>query len=485
MSKTGVNDENQILIVNGKSSNLTRKALGNSSIVNVTSSFKRSALGELTNVPIPENKTSISINNPVKKEENSDLSFSSLHPFLLPLAKRIPILSRKPSETSNGIKIETDREINKHLTLESHFKPVKPDGTSREAVRENLIPQPMEIDQQSGSNPSQFELKKEKPIATTEKGVTVPITIAESTSTTATSGVELFHSLPNIGKNEPVESLPIGNGEMREDIDEFDREDPQQCIEYVTEIFQYMRFKEEIDYVSPDYMLKQIEIGERHRAILVDWIAEVCGRFGLLIETLFLSVSIIDRFLKMKTVSKKKLQLVGVTSMLIASKYEEIFTPEVNDFVYVSADSCSKDDIIKMEKMILTTLQFNVNSPSPIHFLRRFSKAAELDRTAHNFSKYLTELSLLDINMLRFKPSIIAASAVLLSRRILQLPSKWNATMVYYTTYTESFLMPCVIGLNRLLKQQVSENNKFVAITNKYITSNLLVRSHLVPLDGI
>ena len=53
-------------------------------------------------------------------------------------------------------------------------------------------------------------------------------------------------------------------------------------------------------------------------------------------ETLHLTANLIDRFLASRNVSRKRLQLVGVTAMLIASKYEEIWAPEVRDFVYIS-----------------------------------------------------------------------------------------------------------------------------------------------------
>jgi len=81
---------------------------------------------------------------------------------------------------------------------------------------------------------------------------------------------------------------------------------------------------------------KQNDINEKMRSILVDWLVEVHVKFKLLPETLFLTVNLIDRYLEAKKVLRQKLQLVGVTSMLIASKYEEIYAPEVKDFVYIT-----------------------------------------------------------------------------------------------------------------------------------------------------
>lgn len=91
-----------------------------------------------------------------------------------------------------------------------------------------------------------------------------------------------------------------------------------------------------------NYMNHQPEINERMRSILIDWIVEVHLKFKLMPETLFITVNIIDRFLEKQKVGKAKLQLVGVTALLIASKYEEIYPPEMKDFVYITDRAYSK-----------------------------------------------------------------------------------------------------------------------------------------------
>lgn len=76
-------------------------------------------------------------------------------------------------------------------------------------------------------------------------------------------------------------------------------------------------------------MVKQPDINVKMRGILVDWLIEVHRKFELMPETLYLTINIVDRFLSEKAVSRRELQLVGISSMLIASKYEEIWAPEV------------------------------------------------------------------------------------------------------------------------------------------------------------
>jgi hypothetical protein len=132
--------------------------------------------------------------------------------------------------------------------------------------------------------------------------------------------------------------------------------------------------------VQPDYMSSQGDINEKMRAILIDWLIEVHHKFELMDETLFLTVNIVDRFLEKQVVPRKKLQLVGVTAMLLACKYEEVAVPVVEDLVLISDRAYTKGQILEMEKLILNTLQFNMSVPTPYVFMRRFLKAAQSDK---------------------------------------------------------------------------------------------------------
>lgn len=136
----------------------------------------------------------------------------------------------------------------------------------------------------------------------------------------------------------------------------------------------------EKDYIPRvGYMTSQNDINEKMRAILVDWLIEVHHKFKLLPETLFLTVNLIDRYLEKQVIHRTKLQLVGVTAMLIASKYEEIYAPEVRDFVYITDKAYQKEEILKQEFALLTELDFNICTPSSYRFLERFSKIANLN----------------------------------------------------------------------------------------------------------
>lgn len=77
-------------------------------------------------------------------------------------------------------------------------------------------------------------------------------------------------------------------------------------------------------------------------------------------------------------VTKRLLQLVGVTAMFIASKYEEMYPPEIGDFAFVTDHTYTNLQIRQMEMKILRSLDFNLGRPLPLHFLRRASKIGEV-----------------------------------------------------------------------------------------------------------
>ena len=143
-------------------------------------------------------------------------------------------------------------------------------------------------------------------------------------------------------------------------------------------------------------MRTQEDINEKMRAILIDWLVEVHLKFKLVPETLYLTVNLIDRYLQKVNVNREKLQLVGVTAMLIASKYEEIYAPEVQDFVYITDRAYTKEEILCCEYNMLKEMEFNVTFSSSYRFLQRYIKLSQADSFIENMSRYLLELSLVE-----------------------------------------------------------------------------------------
>ncbi|GMI82672.1 cyclin-dependent protein kinase 3;2 [Hibiscus trionum] len=236
-------------------------------------------------------------------------------------------------------------------------------------------------------------------------------------------------------------------------------DDPQMCGHYVSDIYEYLR-QMEVDPKRrplPDYIEKvQKDVSTNMRGILVDWLVEVAEEYKLVSETLYMAVSYIDRFLSSNALNRQRLQLLGVSSMLIASKYEEIHPPNVEDFCCITDNTYTKDQVVKMEADILKSLKFELGNPTVQTFLKRFTRVAQEDCKASSLKLeflgcYLAELSLLDYGCVKFLPSMVAASAMFLASFIIQ-PGRnsWSSAMQEYSGYKASELKECVLILHDL-----------------------------------
>jgi len=248
--------------------------------------------------------------------------------------------------------------------------------------------------------------------------------------------------------------------------DQPDAEDPQSVAEYVRDIYQYLREREAHGRVG-DYMQQQEDLTEKMRAILIDWLVEVHWKFKLQAETLYLTVHLLDTYLSKKQVKRQKLQLVGVTCMLLASKHEEIYPPEIKDFVHVTDRAYTREDILEMEVQILNTLGFQLTSPSARQFLTRYLKLMPPNGAEHAaLAEYALELSLVNYRSMRHPPSHIGAASLLLANKILKISPAWPATMNVATGYTEAHIKSCAKELCSLLQQ--AEKASLQAVRKKF-----------------
>ncbi|KAF7374943.1 Cyclin N-terminal domain-containing protein [Mycena sanguinolenta] len=236
--------------------------------------------------------------------------------------------------------------------------------------------------------------------------------------------------------------------------DDVDISDTNMVSEYAEDIFEYMSDLEEKMMPNADYMSHQNEITWAMRQTLVDWLLQVHLRYRMLPETLWIAVNIIDRFLTHRAVSLIKLQLVGITAMFIAAKYEEILAPSVEEFVFMAESGYTKEEILKGERIMLQTLEFRISHYcSPYSWMRKISKADDYNIQTRTLSKFLTEVTLLDYRFLRAKPSLIAAVGMYSSRRMLD--GDWNEAFVFYSGYTEEQL----VQGHDILMEKLTERN--------------------------
>nr|CAA49640.1 mitotic B-type cyclin [Schizosaccharomyces pombe] len=203
---------------------------------------------------------------------------------------------------------------------------------------------------------------------------------------------------------------------------------PLMAEEYAPEIFEYIRKLDLKCLPNPKYMDQQKELTWKMREILNEWLVEIHSNFCLMPETLYLAVNIIDRFLSRRSCSLSKFQLTGITALLIASKYEEVMCPSIQNFVYMTDGAFTVEDVCVAERYMLNVLNFDLSYPSPLNFLRKISQAEGYDAQTRTLGKYLTEIYLFDHDLLRYPMSKIAA-AMYLSRRLLRR-GPWTAKLV-------------------------------------------------------
>ncbi|KAJ6797188.1 putative cyclin-A1-1 [Iris pallida] len=256
------------------------------------------------------------------------------------------------------------------------------------------------------------------------------------------------------------------------DVDN-NHKDPQLCATLACDIYNHLRATETKKRPSTDFMERvQKDINPSMRSILIDWLVEVAEEYRLVPDTLYLTVNYIDRYLSGNEMNRQRLQLLGVACMLIASKYEEICAPQVEEFCYITDNTYFKDEVLQMEAVVLKFLRFEITAPTIKCFLRRFVRVAQgcdaVPQLQLEFlASYLAELSLLEYTMLCYSPSLVAAAAIFLAKFMLQ-PSKhpWNATLGHYTLYKPSELQDCVKALLHLFGN--SPGNNLPAIREKY-----------------
>merc|ERR1719357_2342696 len=167
--------------------------------------------------------------------------------------------------------------------------------------------------------------------------------------------------------------------------------DVNEVPEYAAEIHTYLREIEVKSRPKAGYMKKQPDITNSMRAILVDWLVEVGEEYKLQNETLYLAVNYIDRFLSSMSVQRAKLQLVGTAAMFIASKYEEIYPPDVGEFVYITDDTYNKRQVLRMEHLVLKVLKFSVSPPTAYFFVNHLAKMAGCTDKTTALAQFLAE----------------------------------------------------------------------------------------------
>jgi hypothetical protein len=147
--------------------------------------------------------------------------------------------------------------------------------------------------------------------------------------------------------------------------------------DYAEDVFQNRKAQEAQGCVPADYMTRQTTINVKMRAILIDWLWVVWNRFSMAPETMFLAVQLTDRYLAQHKCLRMKLQLVGTTAMFVAAKVEEIYFPEIRDFVYITDRAYERPEFVQMERTLIRALDYSFTVPTAYSFLKYYSQHVE------------------------------------------------------------------------------------------------------------
>lgn len=248
---------------------------------------------------------------------------------------------------------------------------------------------------------------------------------------------------------------------------------------YGANILNYMFHAESTFVPNLKEKLEKSNLRPKMRTILIDWMASVHFKFRMQVDTLFLAIDLTDRMLGYAKVEKDELQLLGVTSLFTASKFEEIYPPDIDDYVFMADGSCTKSEILSLEMVIYKILGFTLWKPLECKFLRIFDKIRSVptNEDVYPGAKFFLEVAKLSDFKHEFLTSQIAAAAYLCSLCLVSSnlcfhePNEpqvvWTREMSFWTTYKlHDLIGPLSIILQDTI--EIQRDKKLSGIVRKY-----------------
>ena len=305
--------------------------------------------------------------------------------------------------------------------------PEKSHENSRKKVKENRQKMKLSLYNKPNSSRNQLSLNYNLSSNNDLYNINNNLNKNKSNKTTKTISIFRIEKIPKINKENNLNNINIINNNANSINNipyysylKFDFINSQDEVsyagEYLEEIYFNLLIEENQSEIKPKigYMNMQKEINEQMRAILVDWIIEVHFQFNLRQETLYMTIRIIDTYLSFHFISRKKLQLLGISCLLISCKSEEIYFPQQNKFIEVTDGAYTKEEMLIMENEILKQLNFNIIFPTSNDFYNILSKLYNFNKKQYYLGKYFIESVLIDYHMIKYSPSVISAACVYL-----------------------------------------------------------------------
>ena len=256
--------------------------------------------------------------------------------------------------------------------------------------------------------------------------------------------------------------------------------------EILTEILIGLKLDEKINlpnYSNNIFKNQDIKsINERHRGVVIEWLSYINHYFNQSNETLFMCINIMDRYISKKKISLDIYQLVGISSYLIASKYEDTETPSIEELIYISKNIYSHNDIISMEKEILVALHFDIFSVSSYHFFSYFYFISSINnKKLFHLGHLILEICLLNIELMTYNQSLLAIGALLVAKKCLQIKGTTNNIRLFYN-YNEKEIKEIQKKIVLFLTKIVY-NNSTNLIMEKFKRNKYMSVSHIFKND--
>ena len=291
-------------------------------------------------------------------------------------------------------------------------------------------------------------------------------------------------SMINLNDANAVTKGAVNKNKIKEDKIEVKDYFHSLIDEYGDDIFRYLMKNEKLnacDYSDKDlYKLQDKKYyNEKNRSILLHWLVKNNNKWKLKDDTIFMAMNIMDRYISKYESKNSEFQLVAIASYFIASKYEDIYPPYLDELSQICNYVYSNDDIIRKEYEILVGLNFDILYNSSYKYLTFLHSVSDKDNLKLLYlAQFILEISLDNIDILEYSQSKRALAALLIAKKILLIKKSWNNLRLFYN-YDESEIKnvqkKMIVLLNKVIKSKTKNAiyEKFESSKYKSVSSLL------------